>query len=79
MNGGMSMADYEPDRDYGDETAHLRVSSGLCERCHEDAALPADDYCADCAGDIALALEEAVSTKLLVDARERFHGPKGCP
>ena len=62
------MTDYgaEADRDYGDENAYeqrLHVSSGLCERCHNDVALPDEDFCETCYSEV-LALE----AELLGDA-----------
>ena len=63
----MSMASYEPDRDYGDENAyeaHLEsVSSGLCQMCRNDQAMPTDVICESCAeeclGDVLLEELEA--------------------
>ena len=53
----MSMAEYEPDRDAGDENAYeqrIHVSSGLCERCHNDAQLPddLDGWCGSCVAEV---------------------------
>ena len=33
------------------EAHHSRLS-GLCPRCHDNAALPGYDMCADCEGDV---------------------------
>lgn len=52
----MSMATYEPDRDWGDENDYerhrSRLSTGLCTQCRENEALPDDELCADCAEEL---------------------------
>jgi len=46
------MADYEPDREAGDENAYEehrgRLGDGLCERCGLNVQLPEKDWCGDC-------------------------------
>jgi predicted amidophosphoribosyltransferase len=32
-------------------------TTGLCEACHQDAALPDEDFCADCMGEIEREIE----------------------
>jgi predicted amidophosphoribosyltransferase len=32
-------------------------TTGLCEACHQDAALPEEDFCADCMGEIEREIE----------------------
>ena len=64
----MSMASYEPDRDWGDENfwqeAVDRVTSGLCVYCRDEQAMAGDDLCADCLAEIVgeVVLEEADPT-----------------
>ena len=52
----MSMASYEPDRDWGDENAwaefSARFASGLCVLCRDDQAMTGDDICADCLAEV---------------------------
>ena len=58
----MSMASYEPDRDYSDETRYdeyrERFSSGLCVLCKDDVAIEYDDLCKAC-------IEECIGEVLL--------------
>lgn len=56
----MSMASYEPDRDWGDENAYAERThaSDLCERCGENVRLPNEDWCGDCTLEVETALAE---------------------
>lgn len=64
----MSMASYEPDRDWGDESAwedvYVRATSGLCALCEMDAARPNDVICQSCHEEV---VGDAILAALLED------------
>ena len=60
------MSEHEADRDTGTENAYeqrLHVSSGLCERCHNDVALPddPDEWCGSCVAEVEGVIAELES------------------
>lgn len=47
--------------------------SDLCELCHRDLALPGEDWCSGCVGDVEVELEawEAERQQKLQEAKDR--------
>lgn len=43
---------YISDRDPGDETPEEHPETGLCSICHEDAAVPNDEFCRSCLAEV---------------------------
>jgi hypothetical protein len=57
----MSMASYEPDRDYGDEVIYEESRSrlsDLCEVCLNDVVVEGEDLCRACLTEIEADLDE---------------------